>query len=302
MLWLIVTIFSYLISAVVFLIDKYLLTGPISNPKIYAFYIGVLGSAVVLFLPFTDFYVLEPLQLLLAFISGASFILAILWFFKGLKLFDSSRIVPAIGGILPIFTFLLVYLSPIGQELPNLWEITAFLLLVLGSFLITYEKSKQISFKSLKISTIAAFLFALSFVTAKYVYLEYPFLLGLFWIKIGGVLMALIFLFSRSLRNELFKQKMPLQKKTAVVFLLNQIAGALAGILQNWAIALAPLVYIAFVNALQGIQYVFLLILAALISLKFPKVLKEQMAREVILQKIIAILVIAGGLVILSLK
>ncbi len=302
MLWLIVAISAYLILAVVFLVDKYLLVGPIPNPKVYAFYIGILGIAVLLLIPFIDFYVFEPCQLLLAFVSGASYVLAIFWFFKGLKIFEPSRMVPAVGGILPIFTFLLVYFFSAGQELPRPWEITAFVLLVSGSFLITYEKSKKISLKSLKISVVAAFFFALSFVFSKYVYLEYPFLLGLIWIRLGGVLMALLFLTNHRLRAELFEQKIGLQKKTAAIFLSGQTAGAAAGILQNWAIALAPFAYVALINALQGVQYVFLLILAALLSLKFPQVLKEQIAKEVILQKIVAILIIGGGLIILALS
>ena len=300
MLWLIVAIAAYLILAVVFLVDKYLLVGPIPNPKVYSFYIGVLGVAVLLLVPFIDFYILEPFQLLLAFISGASFIWGIFWFFKGLKQFQSSRIVPAVGGISPIFTFLLVYLFSGGKETLQIWGTLAFLLLVFGSVLITYEKAKGISLKSLRISTIAAFFFAVSFVFAKYVYLENPFLLGLVWIKLGGVLMALIFLFNRRLKRELFKRKKGLQKKTAAIFLSSQAAGAGAGILQNWAIALAPLAYIAFVNALQGVQYVFLVILAVLLSLKFPQLLKEQISREVILQKIVAILLIGAGLALLA--
>ena len=169
-----------------------------------------------------------------------------------------------------------------------------------GSFLITYQKSKKISYKSLKISIIAAFFFAVSFVFAKYVYLEYPFLLGLIWIRLGGVLMVLFFLFNHQLRIELFKEKIGLQKKTAAIFLSSQAGGAGAGILQNWAIALAPLAYIAFVNALQGVQYVFLLILAILLSLRFPQFLKEQIFHEVILQKIVAILLIGAGLALLA--
>ena len=300
MLWLLIAISAYLILAIVFLVDKYLLVGPIPNPKIYSFYIGVLGIAVLLLVPFIEFYVLEPFQLFLAFISGASFVLGILWFFKGLKLFEPSRIVPAVGGILPIFTFLLIYIFSGGKETLKFWEILSFILLIFGSVLITYEKSKKISLKSLRISIVAAFFFALSFVFSKYVYLEYPFLLGLVWIKIGGVLMAITFLISHKLRTELFKQKMGLQKKTVAIFLSSQTAGAGAGILQNWAIALAPLAYIAFINALQGVQYVFLLVFAVFLSLKFPKILKEEVSKESIFQKVLAILLIGGGLALLA--
>src|SRR4030042_1839209 len=266
MLWLIITISAYFILAVVFLIDKYLLVGPIPNPKIYAFYVGVLGIFVLLIVPFIGFYFPNSFEFFLALISGASFTYGIYWFFKALKLFESSRIVPAVGGILPIFTFLLIFIFSKGKETLTALGFLSFILLILGSFLITYEKTKEISLKSLKMSLVAAFLFALSFVSAKYIYLSAPFLVGLVWIRIGGCLAALTFLLSRGLWEEIFKEKITFQRKTFLIFISNQAAGAGGNILQNWAVALAPLIYVAFINALQGIQYVFLLIFTVLLS------------------------------------
>ena len=43
MLWLIVAVCSYLILAVVLLVDKHLLVSSIPSPKVFAFYVGVLG-------------------------------------------------------------------------------------------------------------------------------------------------------------------------------------------------------------------------------------------------------------------
>lgn len=298
--WLLVTIFAYLILAVVFLVDKHLLVGPIPNPKVYAFYTGVLGIAAVLLIPFINFHLPDRLETLLSFISGASFIFGIFWFFKALKLFESSRVVPAVGGILPIFTFLLIYIFSKGKENLSLSGFSAFTLLVAGSFLITYQKTKKISWKSLQISVISAFFLAVSFVSAKYVYISSPFLVGLVWIRIGGGVSALILLLSSALRREIFKEKIAVQKKTALIFLSNQAAGAGGNILQNWAVALAPLSYVAFINALQGVQYLFLLIFAVFLSLKFPEILKEEISKEILLQKIIAILLIGGGLVLLA--
>ena len=300
MTWLIVAILAYLILALVFLIDKYLLVQSIPDPKIYAFYIGILGFVVLLLVPFINFYLPTPWEALLAFISGASFIFGIFWFFKGLKLFESSRIVPAVGGILPIFTFLLIYIFSKGKETLNPVGFLAFILLLLGSFLITYQKNKKISLDSLRISIIAAFFLAISFVFAKYVYISSSFLVGLVWIRGGGILGALLFLLNPSFRRGIFKEKIALQKKTALIFLSNQAAGGGGNILQNWAVALAPLSYVAFINALQGIQYLFLLIFAVFLSLRFPKILKEEISKEILFQKVIAILLIGGGLVLLS--
>jgi len=300
MLWLTVAISAYLILAVVFLVDKYLLVGPIPNPQVYTFYIGSLGILVLILAPFVGFYIPELSQIVLSLLAGALFIYGIFWLNKALRLFEASRVIPAIGGILPIFSFLLIYIFSGGKEIFTLWEFLAFILLVFGSVLIIYEKAK-ISLKSLRISATAAFFLALSFVLAKYVYMAQPFWSGYIWIRIGGFLMAMGFLFAREVRDELFKIKINFPKKTAAIFLSNQAAGASANILQNWAIALAPLVCVAIINALQGVQYAFLLIFATIISLKFPKILKEEISRKILFQKILAILLIGGGLVLLTL-
>lgn len=305
MTWLIVAILSYFILAITFLVDKYLLVGQISNPKVYTFYVGVAGILILLLIPFVGFSVPAPEQIFLSILAGIFFTCGLFWFYKALHLFEPSRIVPALGGILPIFTFLLIYIFSGGRETPNSWEFLAFFLLVVGSILITYERGKTLSLKGFSIVTIAAFLFSLYFVAMKYVFLGQSFWSGLIWIRIGAFLTALCFLFLfKEVREELFKkkEKKKFSIKTTTIFLLNQASGAGGNFLQSWSIALAPLVYVAFINALQGVQHVFLLILTVLLSLKFPKLLKEQISREVIFQKIIAILFIGTGLAILAIQ
>jgi len=300
MSWLLVAISAYFLFATVSLVDKYLLAGPLPNPKVYAFYVGILGLLVLFLVPFVGFYYPGPFEVSLAFLSGAFFIFGLFWLYKAIRTFEVSRIIPAVGGTLPIFSFSLIYIFSKGGEIFKIGEFSAFILLILGSILITYEKAKKISLESLKISVIAAFFLALSFVLAKYVYMVQPFWSGYIWIRIGGFLMAMSFLFAQEVRNELSKVKMNFPKKTAAIFLSNQAAGASANILQNLAIALAPLVGVAIINALQGVQYVFLLMFATLLSLKFPQILKEEIFREMIFQKIIAILLIGAGLILLA--
>ena len=301
MSWILIAISAYLILAIVSLVDKYLLVGPIPNPKVYTFYIGVLGVLVLFLAPFVGFSVSQPGQIILSLLAGAIFTYGLFWFYKALRDFEASRVVPAIGGILPLFTLGIVYIFSAGKETLGYFEFFAFILLILGSILITYERSKKISFKSLQISAIAAFFLSLSFVLTKYVYLAQPFWSGFIWIRIGGFLMAIsFFLLFKEIREEIFKKKVSFKKRTIGVFLSNQAMGAGAGILQNWAIFLAPLVCVAIVNALQGVQYVFLLMFTVLLSLKFPQILKEEISKKILFQKIISILLIGGGLVLLA--
>ena len=229
--------------------------------------------------------------------AGALFVYGLYWFYKALKKFEASRVIPAIGGALPIFVFLLIYFFSFGKTSLNFLKFLGFILLIFGSVLISYKKEKKVSFPSLKVSLIAAFFLALSFTLAKYVYLELPFWSGFILMRIGGFLLASLYFFPfLKIKKELFKKDKSLVPKTAAVFIFNQSLSAGAGILQNWAIFLAPLSLVPVINALQGTQYVFLLVLAICISLKFPKILKEEISGKIIIQKISAILLITAGL------
>lgn len=299
MLWLIVVISAYFLFAISTLGDKYLLAGP-PNPKSYSFYVGTLGILVLILIPFVDFSIPEISQIFLSLLAGAVFIFALFGFYTALENFEASRVVPAIGGLLPLFTFGLVFLFSGEKEMLSFWKIFAFILLLLGTIFITFEKGKPITSKSLQISILSALLFAIAFVLIKYVYLTQPFWSGFIWMRIGGFLAALCFIFTKEVQNEIFKRKFTFQKKTGTVFLFNQAIGAGASILQNWAIALVPFGFLAFINALEGTKYVFLLIFIILLSLKFPQIIKEEISRKIIFQKIIAILLIGAGLAILA--
>lgn len=302
MLWLIIAIAAYLILAVVFLVDKYLLITSIPNPRVYAFYVGILGILVLLLIPFFGFYVPEASQVILSLLAGATFVYGLFWLYKTLQVFEPSRAVPAIGGLTPLFTFGFIYVFSCGQEVLSFGELIGFILLILGTVLINIKKEKFINLKSLKFAAITAVFLSLSFVLIKYVYLVQPFWNGFMWRSIGGFLTALcFFILFPEIKKEVFAKKENFSKKTAVIFLSNQAAGAGASILQNWAIFLAPLVFVPVVHALNGTQYVFLFIFSLLLSLKFPQILKEEVSKTIILQKIVAILLIGVGLAFLTL-
>ena len=292
MSWLIVIISAYFLFALVSLGDKYLLKGP-PNPKIYAFYVGVLGILALLLAPFVGFSIPGIFGILFCLLAGAMYVFAILGVYEGLEKFEASRIIPAIGGFMPLFIFCLIYLFSGGEEILGFKEILAFILLIFGSIFVTWDPLKKISFKSLQISAITAFLFALCFVLTKYVYLILPFWTGFIWIRISAFLIALFFILFKEVRKEIFSKKSSFSKKTSAFFLFNQAIGAGAFILQNWAIALAGLAYLSIISALQGTQYVFLFILTTLI-------LKEGLSQKVILQKFFAIILIGIGLAFLA--
>lgn len=294
MLWLIIVIFAYFLFSIATVGDRYLLLGA-PNPKIYSFYVGILGGLVLVLIPFVGFSVPGLFEIIFSLFTGVMFLFAIFSTFEGLEKFEASRIIPAIGGLVPIFTFGFVFVFS-GESL-GIKNIIALVFLLIGSVLITYDPKKKLISKSLKISVLAAIFFSLMFVLTKYVYLMLPFWTGFIWIRIGVLLSALFLLFSKDIRRELFsKKEKSFNKRTGTIFIITQAIGASAVILQNWAVALAPLVFLSIINALQGVQYLFLFVL----TLVFFKSLEEDISKRIIIQKVFAIIVIIFGLVIIT--
>lgn len=301
MFWLIITILSYFFLAVVSLFDRYFLVGPMPNPKTYTFSVGILWVFLSLvFLPFITFP--ESNLLLIGLAAGLIRIIAIFCLTKSIVESEISRVVPAIGGFLPIFSFLLFFLFLPQAEFLNFAQILAFILLLLGSILISLKKFSLnfFSFRILKYPILAAFLFALSFFLMKNLFLKTSFLNGFFLVLLGGGLGAIIFLILPKTRESILSQKFT--QKISTFFLLGQAFGGLGVLFQHYAIFLARPYQVPLINALEGIRYVFLLVFVFILSTWNPKLLKEEIESKTLLQKIIAILLIGVGLSLLALK
>jgi len=301
MLWLIVAILAYFFLAVVSLFDRYFLIGPTPNPKVYTFQVGILWFLIgLLFLPFVNFLGINII--FLGILAGLVRIVAIFYLSKSITENEISRVMPAIGGFLPIFSFLLFFLYFPKSESFSLIQGAAFFLLLVGSVLISLKKFslKDFNFKILKCPFIAAFFFALNFFLSKKLYLETDFFNGLFLILFGGGLGAIVFLIFPEVREAIFGKK--IVSKVSGLFVVGQAFGGIGVLFQQYAIFLAKPGQVPLINALEGIRYVFLLVFTILLSIKFPQILKEETSEKILVHKIFAILLIMVGLVFLAFK
>jgi hypothetical protein len=73
----------------------------------------------------------------------------------------------------------------------------------------------------------------------------------------------------------------------------------LANFLQSFAISLSPVAFLAIVNSLRGIQYIFIFLITLFFSVFFPRILKEEISKSIIIQKSISIGFIVVGLALL---
>lgn len=292
-----IAIASYLFFSIAFFGDKLILSNH-SNAKLYVFYIGLLNAAVIFLMPFATFDILDSFALLWACLAAFCTIAGLYTMFIALEKFEVSRVMPAIGAAQPIFILILTGIFW-GFEAVSTINFLAFMLLLVGSAVISVEKKFTITFHYLVLTMVSSLMFSLVYVFSKLVFLDQSFLQGLILIGLCTFLFVLLLLFDRDLRKQIFSMKLNAQKNNGLLFLCTQGAGGIANLLQSLAISLVPVSYLAIINSLRGVQYVFLFIITLVFSFFFPKILKEDVSEQTIVQKIVAIVLIGLGLAML---
>src|SRR3989344_129539 len=295
--WIFIALSGYLLLAFTGIADKFLVSKVERHPIAYAFYTEITGPFSLVLVPFGA-KLLSPHDFLVALLAGVFFIAGIYHSYSAIARSSVSRVVPIQGGLIPVFSLLLAYLI-LGEEL-NTTQMVAFGLLVIGAVMISFrhERDGSWSTKALAYAAMSSLFFAITSVLAKYVFMHSNFISGMVWTRMGFFLAALPILLFKKNRDVIFNAPKQAGVKNVVLYYSSRATGTVGGFLQNYAVSLGSVVV---VNALQGVQFVFLLIMTSFLSIYFPKVLKEKVSFEIIALKVIAIILIATGLGLLVL-
>jgi len=304
MSWLLITIGAYFLTAVNSVIDKYLIGKKIPEPITYSFYVGVFSIFVIVLIPF-GFEWPGFLQFGISFFTGAIFLMALVSFFSALRSDEASRIVAIVGGITPIFV--LIFSSILFGLSLNMIDMYAFVFLVSGSVIISLRKSRTCGIfelhkyscaRSIEMALFASVFFALFFVSAKFVFLNQPFMSGFIWTRIGSFLAAICILLIPHYRSLIFSTTKFVENKSRVLFIANKLLAGVAFLTLNYAISIGN---VTLVNALEGVKYVLLLVMTAILTRWFPSVIREQTSPLVMIQKIFAVVLIFIGIFLIAL-
>jgi drug/metabolite transporter (DMT)-like permease len=298
-MWLITIILAYFFFSLASLGDKFILAGT-PKPKAYTFFVGISNIAIIFLIPFINFSFPELKILPWIILEAMIFIFGLYVMYSALEKFDVSRVATTMGAAQPV---LILFLSWIvwGTGTISKTNILAFILLLLGTVIISMGKNYKATGGYLKITLFASLIFSLDYILTKIIFLSQPFLLGLFWMRIFAFFFALLILIPKKNRTEILGKRDILNKKTGTIFVLTNASGGIATLLQAFAISLVPIAFLPILNSLRGIQYVFLFLMTLFLSFFLPKILKEEISKKIILQKIISIILIVGGLAILVL-
>lgn len=299
--WIVLSVAAYFLQALAVILDKFLLSGRVQRPSTYAFWVGVFGLGALVLAPF-GFFVPNASVITNAVISGTAFTAGLFFFYGAIQAGEASRVAPIVGALSPVFTFL-ISRAVLGETLEK-GELVAFAILIVGGVLASVSLRKNENsvpghwVRIFGYAAVAAFLFAVTYVFEKAVFNATPFISGFIWTRIGGFLGALPFLVWSRSRNSIFAAPRLVDRFTVSAFLGNKVAGAAGFFLLSLAVSRAPAV--SLVNALQGIQYALIFLIALFLSRRLPAIIREDATAQVLIGKIAAIVLIAGGLALLA--
>jgi drug/metabolite transporter (DMT)-like permease len=293
-----VAIFAYALNGGSILVDKILLNRNLPSPFVYAFYISVLGNLAFLLIPFG--VVLDPIAMLLAFLSGVFFVFGLLTFYQSLKTGEASIVAPIVGSLNPLFSLLIEWFFL--NQIISKNHLGAVLILIVGTVVLTFNMLRQnVKFnQQLWLMVISALWMAMSYVLLAQSFNLSNFMTGLVFRSLGSGIIVLTFLFFKSIRSQIFGTQIHHNRfanSTTGLLFAGQTMGAISGILITFSISLSNP---AVVNSLFGVQYLVILITAIILSRKHPELLDEKLNASVLTQKIIGCLIISYGVYLLS--
>lgn len=275
---------AQLIAAFVALVDKRIVSDEkaIPRPFVYAFVTCLMsgGSIMVYALsgvptPFPGVHfpsivnIIAPSLTVVAFsfLTAYTFFNALVSMFSALRESDASDVIPVIGAVTALFTFLLGYLFLDTHLTRNF--IVGIALLTAGTILVSHFR---FTWKTAALSVHAGIFFALHYVAFKGLLAVTSFDNAFFWSRIAFVLYALSLLLIPEYLEKIREQGKQSGKKAGALVVCNKV---LAGVSSILILKATELGNPAVIQALGGLQFVFILVLGLLFGRSTPVVYGE---------------------------
>jgi len=293
MSWVLFSILSAAVWAIVNTVDKYVLTKLVRKPVTPLIILGIIGliSSFFVYL-FHGFSYLSYFNIALAFFAGILYVIGVLFYFKAVKIEEISRVIPLLY-LSPLFVSILA--AAFLREIFTPIKYLGIFLLVTGAVSISSKNFIKFGFgKAFWFMVVASLTLSLNSVITKYLLNFVDFWTIFSYIRIGAFF-ALIPIFFFSFKD----LKLAVRengKKTIIVMSLNEILALFAVILITIAMTKG---YVTLVNALSSVQPFFVLLIAVILSVFYPKILKEEIGKSAILLKLIAITLMFVGVILI---
>lgn len=211
---------------------------------------------------------------------------------------DETSVVAPLFQLITFFIYILGVIF-LNETLTGM-QLFAGLLIIGGAVLMTFKKTSlgfRVKIKVVGLMVLSSFLIAANSIWFKSLAVQTDFWKMAFWEYLGATIFAfLLFVFVGRYRREFLRI---IRENNFWVIPLNtvgQIASAVARLSFNFAALLVP---VALVSIINGFQPFFILLYGIILTLVIPRIAREDISRDSLVQKIIATILMVLGAVLL---
>lgn len=304
MSWFLIALIAPFLWAIVNIFDNYLVANFSDKERerssgglvLFSSLIGLV-IAFLIFLFTTNLFLISLGDKVLLFITGILTIVWIIFYLFALEIEEVSNVVPWFLTV-PIFGYILGFLF-LGETLTN-QELFGSLIILIGVAFISIdwkENKRSFKHKPALYMSLACFLVALSGIIFKYVTIENNFWVSSFWEYLGlGLTGLIIYLFIPKYRNEFHFMNKSGGKKIFFLNIFSEFLTIAGNLLTNYALLLAPVTLVYLVGSFQPAV---VLILAILGTKFLSRIVKEDISKENLKIKFLAMVIMLIGTVLL---
>lgn len=311
MTWILLATVGQLVNAAVAIFDKYIVSDEkvLPRPFVYAFYSClVTGGWVVIFflgwipglsdlgVPSLENVKTPTIQVVaMAFLAAYTFFIALVSMYDALKRSDASNTMPVIGAVSALSSFGMSYLF-LGTEISDnfIWGVV---LLSVGTMLVAQTLPRVDTIVQVFHSGL---FFALHYITMKGLFLETSFDDGFFWSRIGFVLFTLSLLLVPAYYTKIKEQTKGTTKRAGGIVLVAKVLAGIAAFMILKATDMGGVEGVAVVQALGGLQFVFILLIGLVFAHWLPPAAADKDTRpQVFFRRLLYVIVILVGYVTL---
>jgi len=288
--WFVFALLAPIAFAICNIFDKYILTKKLRDPFSYNIIAMMLGIIPLIFLPFLLNLTFD-FSSLLAIFYGISFAFLYVIYNKAMMKEEASRII-SLMYTFPIFVTILS--SIFLQEFLSTEKYLGIALLVLSAFLISYKKMGKKFTISIAIVLILFYAFGTASmkVLTKYALNNIDYWSFFSWSLVGDLLGAFLLLIPSKIRKNFIKHMLEIDKKTLLIVLIADLLSWVGYIFLFIATSIGK---VSLVTALMSIQPLIVFMFTIILTVRKPKILKEEINKTSLLFKSMAVILILVG-------
>lgn len=288
--WFLFALLAPALWGIINILDKFLLTKHFKSPFSYQIFLSFLNLIILpifLLVSISSQIFFTTLSIIIGLFVALIYVI----YNKAMMKEEASRVI-SLFYLNPLFILPLAFIF-LGEGL-GISKYLGVILLVISATLISYKKVRRKKILSPAILLILIFdlFYAIYQIITKFTLNYFDIWSFTFWKTIGALISNFVLLSFQKIRNDFLLDIRNLPKSIYILGIFHISFFYTGLILFYFAISIS---FISLVGAIPSIQPFFVLIYTLLLSIFIPKILKEEVSKQTLLLKSLAVILIFIG-------